>query len=87
MVKKSFGYLLVGCLFLCSCTRQETPLSVMTPQTDSVSREVTVYLLKSDLTRAMEVASASGFSNASVFARNFKQQYTMTPTEFRNKEN
>ena len=34
-----------------------------------------------------EVASASGFSNASVFARNFKQRYTMTPTEFRNKEN
>ena len=34
-----------------------------------------------------DVASASGFSNASVFARNFKQQYTMTPTEFRNKEN
>ena len=33
-----------------------------------------------------EVASASGFSNASVFTRNFKQQYTMTPTEFRNKE-
>ena len=34
-----------------------------------------------------DVASASGFSNASVFARNFKQRYTMTPTEFRNKEN
>lgn len=59
MVKKSFGYLLVGCLFLCSCTRQETPLSVMTPQTDSVSREVTVYLLKSDLTRAMEVVDSA----------------------------
>ncbi len=59
MVHKSFGYLLVGCLFLCSCTRQETPLSVMTPQTDSVSREVTVYLLKSDLTRAMEVVDSA----------------------------
>lgn len=59
MVKKSFGYLLAGCLFLCSCTRQETPLSVMTPQTDSVSREVTVYLLKSDLTRAMEVVDSA----------------------------
>lgn len=59
MVKKSFGYLLAGCLFLCSCTRQETPTSVMTPQTDSVSREVTVYLLKSDLTRAMEVVDSA----------------------------
>ena len=34
-----------------------------------------------------DVASASGFSNASVFTRNFKQRYTMTPTEFRKKEN
>lgn len=59
MVKKAFGYLLAGCLFLCSCTRQETPISVMTPQTDSVSREVTVYLLKSDLTRAMEVVDSA----------------------------
>jgi AraC-like DNA-binding protein len=33
-----------------------------------------------------EVASASGFSSASVFTRNFKQRYTMTPTEFRKKE-
>ena len=34
-----------------------------------------------------DVASASGFSSASVFTCNFKQRYTMTPTEFRNKEN
>ena len=34
-----------------------------------------------------DVAAASGFSNASVFARNFKLRYTMTPSEFRNKEN
>lgn len=34
-----------------------------------------------------DVAAASGFSNASVFTRNFKQRYTMTPTEFRKKEN
>ena len=59
MIKKSFGYLLAGFLFLCSCTRQQTPQFVMTPQTDSVSREVTVYLLKSDLTRAMEVVDSA----------------------------
>ena len=38
MNQKSFGYLLVGFLFLCSCTCPEKPQSV-TPQTDSVSRE------------------------------------------------
>ena len=30
-----------------------------------------------------EVASASGFSSGSIFARNFKQQFALTPTEFR----
>jgi AraC-like DNA-binding protein len=34
-----------------------------------------------------DVASASGFSSGSVFTRNFKQRYTMTPSEFRIKEN
>ena len=58
MVQKSVGYLLVGFLFLCSCTRQETPQSV-SPQTDSVSREITGWLLKSDLTRAMEVVDSA----------------------------
>jgi len=59
MLKKSCGFLLIGFLFLCSCTRQETPQFVMTPQTDSVSREVTEWLLKSDLTRAMAVVDSA----------------------------
>ena len=58
MVKKTCGYLLIGFLFLCSCTRHQTPQTV-TPQTDSVSRELTEYLLKSDLTRAMEVVDSA----------------------------
>lgn len=30
-----------------------------------------------------DVASFSGFSNSSIFARNFKQRFALTPTEFR----
>lgn len=30
-----------------------------------------------------DVASFSGFSNSSIFARNFKQHFALTPTEFR----
>lgn len=30
-----------------------------------------------------DVAAASGFSNGSVFSRNFKEHYSMTPSEFR----
>ena len=33
-----------------------------------------------------EVALASGFSNRVVFSRNFKDRFTMTPTEFREKK-
>lgn len=33
-----------------------------------------------------EVAAASGFASASVFTRNFKQRFTMTPTEFRERQ-
>jgi len=58
MVKKSCGFLLVGFLFLCSCTRQATPPSV-TPETDSVSRALTPYLLKSDLAGAMAVVDSA----------------------------
>lgn len=32
-----------------------------------------------------EIATESGFANASVFTRNFKQRYTITPSEFRQK--
>lgn len=58
MIKKSLGFLLVGFLTLCSCTQQEAPQTV-TPQTDSVSRELTNWLLKSDLTRAMQVVDSA----------------------------
>ncbi|MBQ2608018.1 MAG: AraC family transcriptional regulator [Paludibacteraceae bacterium] len=30
-----------------------------------------------------EIAAASGFANSSVFSRNFKEHYTITPSEFR----
>jgi AraC-like DNA-binding protein len=33
-----------------------------------------------------EVATASGFSNGIVFARNFKQRFTLTPTEYRDRK-
>ena len=33
-----------------------------------------------------EVATACGFTNVSVFTRNFKQRYAITPTEFREKK-
>ena len=33
-----------------------------------------------------EVATESGFTNASVFTRNFKQRFALTPTEFRNRQ-
>ena len=32
-----------------------------------------------------DVAAACGYANASTFATNFKQRYTLTPSEFRNK--
>ena len=32
-----------------------------------------------------EVAAASGFTSRVVFSRNFKERFTMTPSEFRNK--
>lgn len=59
MVKKSCGFLLVGFLFLCSCTRQATPQIETTPETDSVSRKVTDWLLKSDLSGAMAVVDSA----------------------------
>ena len=60
MIKKSLGFLFVGFLFLCSCTRQQKPpTATVTPQTDSVSRELTGWLLKSDLTRAMQVVDSA----------------------------
>lgn len=34
-----------------------------------------------------EVAAASGFASYVVFARNFKQRFAITPTEFREREN
>ena len=68
MMRKTCGFLLVGFLFLCSCTRQAPPASV-TPQTDSVSREITAWLLKSDLTRAM----------ANMSAVCYKYRYTVKP--------
>ena len=34
----------------------------------------------------IEIASASGFSSSSLFARNFKQKYALTPSEFRAKK-
>lgn len=58
MVKKLSGYLFLGLLALCSCTRRETTPLVM-PQTDSVSREITAFLLKSDLTGAMQVVDSA----------------------------
>ena len=33
-----------------------------------------------------EVTAASGFASASVFTRNFRQRFTMTPTEFRERQ-
>jgi AraC-like DNA-binding protein len=33
-----------------------------------------------------DVAAASGFSNGSVFSRNFKEHYSLTPSEFRKKK-
>ena len=58
MVKKLSGYLFLGLLALCSCTRRETT-PLVTPQTDSVSHEVTVLLLRSDLPRAMQVVDSA----------------------------
>lgn len=33
-----------------------------------------------------EIATACGYSNASIFTRNFKQRYALTPSEFRAQE-
>lgn len=44
-------------------------------------------MLKNDPDKSIaEVATACGFTNVSVFTRNFKQRYTITPTEFREKK-
>lgn len=42
----------------------------------------TLLTTRPDLSIA-DVAAASGFANSSVFSRNFKERYTITPSEFR----
>lgn len=42
----------------------------------------TLLATRPDLSIA-DVAAASGFANGSVFSRNFKERYTITPSEFR----
>lgn len=42
-------------------------------------------LLRNDDATTTEIADAAGFSSASLFCRNFKQEYGMTPQEYRSK--